>query len=302
MKTNKFFLGALALTIGITAIVSCGSDDAAASLPPIGGFNSADEVAAADLVAYWPLNGTGVESKSNTAPSTSVGASWETGAKGQGLKLNNGYLKYPNIAGLTSTLSAYTISAWIKVSNNKTAVAGSGTVSSIFSMTRNNEWIGNLNLYAETGRYLTTIDTLIVKQGFGSSVSGTQIYESLPKLEPWMISDNLVTPGKHVANANKNAGRWTHVLATWSGADNKFIIYANGQKISNPAFEVRGTNTSLVLDAPTMPIIGAFGNFATTSDTWNTPMTGNVDEIRVYKKALTLAEIGALYELEKVGR
>lgn len=300
MKTNKFILGALALTIGFTAVMSCSPEEA--NLPPIGGFNSSSEVAATDLVAYWPLNGNGTESKSNTAPSNSVGATWEAGAKGQSLKLTNGYLKYPSISGLTSNLSAYSISAWVKVSNNKTAVAGSGSVSTIFSLTRPNEWIGNMNLYAETGQYLSTIDSVKVKQGFGSSASGTQIYENFNKLESWMVADNLVTPGKHVAGPNKIAGTWTHIVATWSGSNNKFIIYANGVKISSPAFEVRGTNTSIVLDTPTMPIIGAFGNFATTSDTWNKPMTGNVDELRVYKAALTQAQIGALYELEKAGR
>jgi hypothetical protein len=300
MKTIKLTGYSVAIALGIAFFVGCAKDEPAAIvLPPIGGFNSANEVGAADLLAYWPLEGNGIESKSSTAPNATVGASFEAGAKGQGVKLANGYLKYPAIAALSSNISAYTISAWVKLNNNKTA--SSATASTIFSIARPNEWIGHVNLYAETGNYAATIDTIRVKQGFGST-SGTEIYETFPKLEPWMVADNLITPGKHVANANKIGGQWAHLVATWSGTGNKLIIYSNGQKISSPAFEVRGTNTNIVFDAAAYPIIGAFGNFATTSDTWNKPMTGNIDEIRVWKKALSQADINALYELEKAGR
>ena len=300
MKTIKLSGFALAMTLSFGLLTSCGSDDdAPAPLPPIDGYNNANEVGAADLVAYWPLDGNGTESKSNTAPSSTVGATYEAGAKGQGLKLTNGYLTYPVITSLTSNLSAYTISAWVRLSNNKTET--SATASTIFSMTRTDEWIGHMNLYAETGRYEATNDTIQVKQGFGST-SGTEIYETFPKLEPWMIEDNLVNPGKHVANANKIGGKWAQLVATWSGADNKLIIYSNGQKISSPAFEVRGSNTNIVFNSTTFPMIGAFGNVATTTDTWNKPMSGNLDEIRVYKKALNAADVNSLYELEKAGR
>jgi len=305
MKTNKFLCYSIALGLGVTMFTSCGSDDSATPLPPIGGYNSADEVAAADLVAHWPLDGNGIEQISNTAPSTVVGASYEAGIKGDGVKLTTGYLQYPAIAALANTLNGVTISAWVKVKNNQETTA---TVSTFLSMTRQNEWIGNINLYAETGRYKSVDetgvvnDTIIFKGGFGSSESGVQIYENAPKLEPWMITDNETTPGKHVANANKVGGQWAQAVFTWDGTTNKLIIYSNGKKISNPAFEIRGTNTSIIMDTPTSPIIGAFGNFATSGDLWNKPMSGNIDEIRIYKKALSASDIGALYELEKAGR
>jgi len=269
-------------------------------LPPIGGYNNSDEVGSASLVAYWPLDGNGNESKTSTAP-TASNVTYVTGVKGQAASFANGYLKYPAIAALTTTLSAYTISAWVKISNNQTT-PGSGTASTIFSMSRPNEWIGNINLYAETGQATAANDSIKIKQGFGSSVSGTQIYENFTKLEPWMIADNLITPGKHVAGPNKIGGKWAHIVATWSGANNTFIIYSDGAKISSPAFEVRGNNPTLVFDTPSFVYIGAFGNVTTTTDTWNKPMIGSVDQVRVYNKALSVAEIDALYQLEKAGR
>jgi hypothetical protein len=308
MKTSKFLCNAM-MVISLTAVVSCSSDsgsDPVASLPPIGGYNNAGEVGAADLVAYWPLDGTGVESKSNTSPTNVIGATFETGIKGQGVKLTDGYMKYPSISSLTANMNAYTISAWAKVKNNQTPTSGS--VSVFLSLTRPNEWEGNLNLYAETGQRPAieasgaVNDSIVFKAGFRTSVSDGQAYENLLHLEPWMIADNLVTPNKHVANPIAVGGTWAHVVATWDGATNKFIVYINGQKSSNPAFEIRGTNTSIVFDTPTSPVIGAFGNVDTTTDTWNKPMTGSLDEIRVWKKALSAADINSLYELEKAGR
>jgi Concanavalin A-like lectin/glucanases superfamily len=299
MKTKKILLNSMILLSSVVLIIRCG-DDVNPSLPPIGGYDSADEVGAPDLVAYWSLDGNGKENISNTSPSTTTGAEWETGVKGKGVKLTNGYLAYPSITALTSNMNAYSISSWVKLYNNQTETSGS--VSTIFSLARPNEWIGNINLYAETGQKKVENDSIKIKQGFSSSTSGVQVYENFNKLESWMVEDNLITPGKHVAGPNKIGGQWAHIVATWDGSNNTFIIYSNGQKISSPAFEIRGDNTSIVLDTPTTPIIGAFGNHATTPDAWNKPMTGNIDELRVFKKALTRAEIGALYELELAGR
>ena len=309
MKTRKIMIAAVVLS-GTFALLttSCkkNEDEAEAPLPPIGGYNSADEVGAADLLAYWPMNGSGNESKTNIAPTTAIGASYEAGAKGQGLKLVAGYLAFPSISALTVTMPAYTISAWAKLKNNSTPTAGS--VSVILSLAKPAEWEGNLNFYAETGQRPAVEDngvvndSIVVKSGFRTVASGGQAYENLLHLENWMKADNLVTPGKHVARPIATGGVWAHYVATWDGTTNKFIVYINGVKSSNPAFEVRGSNTNIVYDTPVTTYIGAFGTVATTTDSWNKPMTGSVDEIRVYKKALSASDVNSLYELEKAGR
>lgn len=307
MKLTGFAL-AMALSIGM---VSCSDDDnnVAIPLPPIGGYNSADEVGSADLLAYFPLNGNGTESKSNISSSSTVGTTWTTGIKGQAANLNAGYITYPQIAALTQTVNAFTISAWVNVKNNQTAVPGSGSVSTFFAMNSNNaDWQGNMMLYAETGQLRpvddagVVNDSIKVKAGWNTMANGSQIYENWLHLEPWMVADNLITPGKHVAGPNVIGGTWAQLVFTWDGATNKFIIYSNGTKISNPAFEVRGDNTTLTMDAASTPIIGAFGNVATTTDSWNKPLTGKVDEIRIWKKALSASDINSLYQLELVGR
>lgn len=73
MKTLKIF-GALAILT--FAIVFSGCKKEEQPLPPIGGYNNADEVGKADLVAYWPLNGDGKESLSSSAPAKSSNVTW----------------------------------------------------------------------------------------------------------------------------------------------------------------------------------------------------------------------------------
>ena len=51
-------------------------------LPQIGGYNNSNEVGAANLKAYWPLDGNATESKSGTAATAAVNVTYTTGVKG----------------------------------------------------------------------------------------------------------------------------------------------------------------------------------------------------------------------------
>lgn len=298
MKTNKILGYAFVAALGLAFLGSCSkSDSPAPQLPPIGGYNNAGEVGSADLIAYWSLDGNGIESKSNTAPTKTVGTTYEAGVKGQGAKLTAGFMKYPNIAALSASLTSFSVSAWVKAINN-------GTSGSVFlSLARPGEWAGNVNFMAETGWMAATKDSITFK---GLLVSSNTL--------GWQDSRNTVKASVadiaagHVANANKVGGVWAHAVITWDGATRLFKVYSNGVKISNPAWEQRGTadGTLLAFTTPTYPVIGAFGNFAEgtapVGDTWNAAMTGSIDEMRVWKKALSATEIGSLYEIEKAGR
>lgn len=300
MKTNKILVSAFALSIAFASLTSC-SSDSDSSLPPIGGYNNADEVGAANLKAYWPLDGNGKESISNTSPSTVVGTTWETGVKGQSAKLAEGYLKYPSMTALSNSLTSFSVSAWIKVKNN------GSTASVFFSLSRPNEWAGNVNFMAETGWKDATVDSLTVKGLIVSNNSiGWQDSRNAIKMDQGMIDFNEANPTatQHVAYANKVGGQWAHAVITWDGQTRLFKVYTNGVKISNPAWEKRGDSNGdlLTFTTPTAAIIGAFGDIETTTETWNKAMTGNLDEIRVWDKALSQSEIGSLYELEKAGR
>lgn len=300
MKTSKLIFS-LVVASGMTLMTSCSSDDSS-SLPPIGGYNSSDEVAATALRAYWPLDGNGKESISNTSPTSTVATTYVDGVKGQAANFNSGYMAYPNIAALATTSGSASISCWVKVSNNKANPTAVSTSSPIFSLTRTGEAFGNLNLLAET-HGLVTSDSIQMKGVFriknddGSEFGGDAV--NMIKQEPWMDAT-------HTWAANKIGGQWAHVVYLFDGPSGTNKLYVNGVKISNSAWEVRNGGAAKMLNhfLPTRPVIGALETVVngTNTDTWNAALKGQVDELRFYDKALTAAEIGALYELELAGR
>jgi hypothetical protein len=294
-------------------LTSCGDDDAP-SLPPIGGYNNADEIGATDLVAYWPLNGNGIESKSNTAPADAVGVTWGMGIKGQGAILTAGYLDYPSIASLAESPASgsVTISVWAKLLNTKLVAGGDSHISEIFNLSGPTPGNGYLGVLGET-HGLTTSDSIQVKGRYETSYNGSQSggdIVNMIKMESWMLADNenpdfLI---KHVAFANKIGGQWAHIVYVFNGATAKNEIYVNGVNVSNAPWVQRNggvTPFNMVYASTVRPIIGARSSFIAgqaAGDAWNKSMTGGVDELRVFKKALIASDIKALYDLEVAGR
>jgi hypothetical protein len=284
MKSNlikAFVLFTFATSLVFTA---CKKEEV---LPPIDGFNSSDDVASTNLVAHWPLNGDGKEKKSGAAPASSVNATFATGAKGQAVKLTAGYLLYNEITALNN-LPNMTVSVWANFDNNGTHPT------SFFTLTRPNEWAGNINLMSETGWKQAGRDTLVLK---GLVVTKKDNNPS------WQ--DSRTEPSKGGVQVPTGINKWNHIVMTWDGTSSNFKVYHNGVKVSNPEWEQRGTTGPLNFYTPTKPLIGAWGTNVPgggTAEGWQVPMTGLVDELRVYNKALTDAEIGSLYKLEAAGR
>ena len=311
MKTIKILACSLMAASGFV-FTACGDDDGPAALPPIGGYNSADEVGTADLVAYWPLNGDTKESISGTMPSNTVGASWVSSNKGQGLKLTAGFVEYPSISALNMASGNITVSCWAKVTNTKPSAGAESHISPVISFAGGpNANVGNLAIFGNT-HGLVTSDSIDMKAEYhfqrpdGTEFGGDCV--NIIKLDQGKIDDNNAssTDINHVAFPNKIGGQWAHIVFTWEGSTGTARLYVNGVKISNPRWEIRngGDAMPMTFFTPTHPIIGALNSVAngTNVDTWNAPLTGEVDEIRVWKKMLVDADINALYQLEKGGR
>jgi hypothetical protein len=311
MKTIKFFAYSLMITSGVF-LTSCGSDDSdGENLPPIGGYNSADEVGAADLVAYWPLNGDGKETVSGTMPTTSMGATYVDAKKGKGVKLTSGFLNYPSIANLNIQSGSITVSCWAKISNTKQTPDAVSTISPIISFTGGpNVNIGNLSIFGNT-HGLVTSDSIQMKAEFhfkkedGTDFGGDCI--NMTKMETWMTEGNAAGQNPpHAAFPNKIGGQWAHIVYVYDGTTANNRLYVNGVKISNPAWESRNNDVAMpmMFFSPTHPIIGALASVVdgSNTDTWNAALNGEIDEIRVWKKVVSPADINALYELESAGR
>lgn len=283
-KISSFLFAAFITGSLVFGFSSCSDEEE--KLPAIGGFNNSDEVASANLVAHWAFEGDGKEKKSSSAPTTSVGATFITGAKGKAVDFKSGYLAYGEIAALNS-LPNMTVSTWAKFDNNGTHPT------CFFTMTRPNEWAGNINLMSETGWKKAGNDTLVVKGLVVTKVANNPSFQ-----------DSRNEPSKGGVQVPKGVNIWHQLVMTWDGATSNYKIYVDGVKVNNPEWEQRGTTGPLSFFTPTKPVIGAWGTNLPggTAEAWQKPMTGAVDELRVFNKALTDAEISALYQLEKAGR
>lgn len=294
MKNTKkltFCFVAAGLMIGMVAFNSC--KKSSTPLPAIGGFDNADQVGASNLVAYWGFNGDTKEAKTNTAPDYSLKNTFVTGVKGQALDLSVGLLHYPTITAL-NTMASFTVSAWVKVANN------AKSPSMIFSLTRPGEWSGAINMSIETGWQKATSDTLNVKALIVPKI-GTEATSQDSRNDP-------AKGGDQAFKANKDT--WFQDVIVWDAAASKLLVYANGKKISNPEWEYRTFNSNpigaLTFFTPTEVVIGAVSynvpSWAKTPDTWMVPMTGQIDELRVWNKTLAPEDISSLYQLELAGR
>jgi len=196
------------------------------------------------------------------------------------------------------------LSMWINLNTNKGTANEHAT--SLFQLTRQEgtgtHWAGNFTALVETANFggdTLQIKGLTVTKDANGAANWQDCVNS-PK-----VSDDDLKNG-HTQNANKVAGTWSHVIITWDAAAKSYAIYSNGKKISNAKYELRPTSPgALNFYLPTRPLIGAFGTNiqgGLGAENFAKPMTGSIDEIRVWKKALSAAEIDALYQLEKAGR
>lgn len=309
MKTTRISAWVAAgLVVGTALFTACSKSDDTPSLPPIGGYNSSNEVAATNLLAHWTFDGTNNERISSTAPSTSKNATFGTGAsgKGQSLSLAGGYVLFPTIAKLSSAnaIGSVTVSAWINTTNN------GKTASSVFALTQalasQGDWNdGPVNMYLENSKPTTKGDTLTVHAAFHTLKDGKYS----------LGGDNINDYG--VAGTDfqyvKGGGKWIHYVMVYDGANSTIDLYVNNVLVSNKNFRLRTAGTPaapigpITIATPTQVVIGGWPNAdsgytKSTTQAWQGLFTGGIDEVRVYGKALSSTEIGSLYQLESAGR
>jgi hypothetical protein len=309
------------LALGYITVASC-SDDDDPDLPPIGGFNSSDEVAAANNVAKWSFDNTLTESKANLT-GTPTNTAFATGAKGQAYEGSSTQARYAiyNVSPTVQALSSMTFSFWINapanVNNpNPTPDQGKG-IQGIFSLTDPTDFWGGINLFIENNERngVQNTDTLKLKLFWRNQRTGVV----------WQGQDpQFFVPA--------SVGRWVHVAFTYDATTSRVVVYKNGVKggtgsLTGPYGPFDGENTlyandpggvanpnsaplhgAIQLPTAAKMIIGAC-QFSTTpslgsagAQPWATTFRGLLDEFRIYNKALSSSEVESLYQLEAAGR
>lgn len=274
-----------------------GDDFTKGDPPPVpGGFTNSSQVAATNLLAYWSFDGDRKEIKSSIAPSTQSNTSFITGIKGQALNFNAGYVLYPTIAALSSAnaIASCTVSMWVKFDNN------GSQASEFFALTQTpaaqTDWLTILNVAAETGRPVG--GNLVFHSWIGSYPSGSR-----------RGGDNINDFGNAGVDFQTvpKANQWLQYIMRYDAATETIDLFANNIRVSNNNFRVRTGLGPLVCPVPTQVLLGGFPTAATgfnlsAIQSWQALLTGSMDELRVYGKALTDVEISALYQLERQGR
>lgn len=281
------------LAIAAVLFISCKKNGNPNNLPEVSpsdyagkidGYDNSDQVYKSNLVAYWSFDDTKNELISGTAPTTTANDAFVTGGvRGKAMSLNAGYLYYANQFAKfkTDSLKNFTISTWVKILNN-----GSKRTM-LFQMARPGLFTGNINFYLNTNSFpASRTDVLRVQPLFNTVGGGTQ--------------DNL----NNALSPTIGMDKWTHILITYDYSTGVFDLWMDAVKVGG--YPNRGVGTNLFKSyEPSEVIIGANYNAmgkTVSTDVTVAPMTGQVDEIRVWNARLPDAFITALYNLGRAGK
>lgn len=244
----------------------------------INGFTSSSAIGDGSLVGYWAFEGSYIDSVSKTA-GTGVSTSFTPGIVGQSLQgVNNGYVLSDLTDGIKN-LSSFTVDFWI----NNPMPAG---VFSPFCVAGTDVgWQGILNFYFDNNT---------------SNSSNFKLHYTDDQTTPneqWLTLGALSNPWNS----------WVNIAVTYNATSSTFNLYQGGTLVLSQTISGLG---NLVLPATASNIIfGALPSETTPpvgTDTapqdWQGFLTGQLDEVRVYNKALTQTELQALIILQGKGK
>lgn len=273
------YLKSIALCLAGTVVLSsCFKKFEPNSYAPalnIGGYTSADDVASANLVGHWAFDGDYKDAVSGTSGVNS-GTSFTGGVKGQAMQgaLNSYVLADPSPA--IRTMSSFTITQWV---NSPPVTSG---IIGLVNLAKTDGFWANINMFFENGSTLTD-------GRFRANIhNGTS--------DTWLAKDGI----QNLFNV------WTNLGLSYNAATSTMKLYKDGNVIA--------TSTTAGFGPLAFTNIGklVFGcvHFQTTpsqtsatgSQPWASFLTGQLDEVRIYNKALTDEEVNSLVKLEGRGK
>jgi hypothetical protein len=255
--------------------------------------NDPSNVATKNLVAYFPFDGNGNEKITGLTPTTTTSkVKFVTGQKGQAYQGDTlAYMLYtlPSSSKLMN-MHAFTVSLWLKSPKIPNAVP---PVPTFFQLNGTSDPVwGNFSF----GQERSDADSLNLHFQF--------------------YKDNVSWNHQHIVYSNPNfpASTWMYLTFSYDSAASKFNIYVKGQKLYlKPDTTNRYDNDpksggqslgNLSFTGVTQACIGTWWDLATGGATvqaqnaWMGYFKGEMDELRIYNKALTDAEVLTLYQDE----
>jgi hypothetical protein len=208
-----------------------------------------------------------------------VNATWEDGISGKAYKGSpDSYIKYPS-ANNFSRATSFTISFWLK----KTPHAPGSSAQMVFGLSTTNEIDHRSDIF------------LLIEDGNQSSAALGAFKFYL--LDQWFE----YTGDKRIPNVLND--QWHHFAFTYDEVSSKLVTYVDGAVLTNlPAgfgdVKFQGNprgkldltkSAGLVIGGPAALAVGE------KPPVWMVEYDGSLDQFRLYNKALTQAEITALF-------
>lgn len=279
MKTFKHIVPVAAL-FAMTALVSCQKKFDPSTYAPklsINGYSATAEVAKANLVAYYAFDGSLIDSVTKTT-GTNTGTSFTTGIKGKGMQgaLNSYVLATPSAE--VKSMTSFTVSEWINTPAPSTGIIG------FFALSNTVNFWGNIEAFFENG---STNDNGKVRIHITNATGGDVTFA--------------------VDNVKNLFGNWVSVAFSYDQTTSMCTLYVNGSSVSSAkvdnlsgplAFKNVGSMVFGTEQFMTTPSLTT----GTTSQPWASFLTGSLDEVRIYNKALSATEMSTIVSLQNRGK
>ena len=283
-KFNIFGASLLgAMLMGGIILSSCGEEDGKVD----DGKIDPNTIATANLVAHFPFDGNATERIANLTPTRQPNVTYVAGRRGQAYQGANGaHLLYSlPTASKMRTLTSFTLAMWFR----SPRVTGDPEPT-VFEIGRStDQFWGNLKF--ALNRLSATSDSL--------------------QLKTFFLKNGVEWSGQHISYTDNIfiINQWMHLVIMYDATTSKYMIYKDGVRVPTPT----GIENRMSGPAPTgVPLgplaftdadvinIGAWRpkSEGTATDAWMGWFMGNLDELRVFDKALTAAEVKGLYDAE----
>lgn len=241
----------------------------------INGFTKSSQVAPSNLVGYWAFENSYIDSVSNTV-GTGVNTTFVPGVKGKAMQGGaNGYM-ISNMTTAVKNLQSFTISFWLYTSNTN-----NGLITPI-CFSRTDQFWGAFDMFYENGGRTATTANLKVHVNAQS--------------EAWFTNGWITNPWD----------TWVPIELTYDAATSTFTLYQNGAPVASTIASGLGnlvfpaTATNIIFGTEQFQCTPSLGTAGGHQD-WASYLTGKLDQVRIYNKALSVLELQALAGLEKYG-
>jgi hypothetical protein len=241
---------------------------------PVNGYATSSQVAASNLVAYWALNDSYIDSVSKTVgtPNHASAISFVQGKIGKAVQVASpGYIN-SNVTSTIANLKSFTMVCWIQ---QPASLASGPTTYFPFSLNKAGySW--------EQTKFFML---------FNSPDNTSNSYGKIALMDQW-FDKGQVWP-------KMLDGNWHQMAISYDGGTGALRVYVDGALLSQSnGFSVNPQNNFGDADSFTL---GGPDDNTHAGNGWMNSLSGNLDEFRVYNKALTTGEIQALYALQSNG-